>query len=108
MLTKKYRLPLQNYYKNPGQAVKNSFFSVKVIQSALPFSRFGVVVGSKIDKRASRRNFIRRVIFNWVKFAELHKKPGKDVIITVFFPARSLNKMDIECELAKAFWLIVK
>lgn len=95
MLAKKYRLPIQNFYNEPGKAVKNSFFVVKVKKSKLSFSRFGIVVGGKVDKRAARRNFIRRAILNWIRDFELHKKPGKDVMIIVLPKAKELNVSEL-------------
>lgn len=96
MLSKKYRLPIGKFYYERTPAVrKNSFFIVRVKESDLPYSRFGVVVGVKVYKKPSKRNFIRRVIFNWIRNSNLHLVPGKDVMIVVLPPVKSLVKDEI-------------
>ena len=113
MLAKKYRLPIQQFYTKErplspiineqfAQTVRrNSFFIVRIKKSNLSFSRFGVSVGSKINKLATKRNFIRRKVFGWIMEAKLHQKSGKDVMITVLPKIRELDQNRIQTELLK-------
>lgn len=54
---------------------------MKVRENALPHSRFGVVVGLKVHKKAVRRNLVKRRLREILR-ANLPKiKPGYDVMI---------------------------
>lgn len=118
MFQKKYRLPIQQFYSkepfliignNFSETVKrNSFFIIKTRKTKLLFSRFGVVVGSKVDKLAVRRNFIRRNIIKWLQSSNFHQKPGKDVMIITLPKVKELGVgkigiNNIQAELSKLF-----
>ncbi|MDP1689310.1 MAG: ribonuclease P protein component [bacterium] len=118
MFEKKYRLPIQQFYLKesllntnnnlPETVRKNSFFIVKTRKTKLPFSRFGVAVGSKVDKLATRRNFIRRNVIKWLQSTNFHQKPGKDVMIITLPKIKALGVgkkgiKNIQVELLKLF-----
>ena len=118
MLEKKYRLPIQQFYGKElapiisnelSQTVrKSSFFVVKTKKTKLPFSRYGVVVGIKVDKLAVGRNFIRRNVFKLIESIKLHQKPGKDVMIIVLPKIKELGigkigAKNLQVELLKLF-----
>lgn len=97
MLAKKYRLPIHKIYKLRGRIFGNNYFSVKIIKNNLAFSRFGVVVGAKISKKAVVRNKLRRLIFNTIK--ENYKnfsKTGLDMLIIAKPPVSNLSKQEIK------------
>ncbi len=54
-----------NYLHKNGETVRTRIFTIKYIPNTRRrFSRIGVVVSKKIDKRAVKRNLIRRRIYN--------------------------------------------
>lgn len=52
-------------------------------ENTLPHSRFGVVVGLKVHKRAVKRNLIRRRIREIIRKHLPEIVPGRDVMIMV-------------------------
>lgn len=54
---------------------------MKVRENALPHSRFGVVVGIKVHKRAVKRNLVKRRIREILRSHLGEIKPGYDVMI---------------------------
>ncbi len=102
MLAKKFRLPVGQWIKEKkGKEVvkKNIFFILKTGVNDLNFSRFGAVVSLKISKSAVRRNYIKRIIFDFIRLEGLHKIAGKDFLIIVLPPAARLKKTELEAEL---------
>jgi ribonuclease P protein component len=81
MLAKKFRLPIEKSSLLKRQrSYKGTYFSLKRISNDLPYSRFGVVVSKKVDKRATRRNNIKRFIFNFIRKSNSHLRPGSDFL----------------------------
>ncbi|MDA2922060.1 ribonuclease P protein component [Patescibacteria group bacterium AH-259-L07] len=65
MLKKKYRLTKNKDFTHvakQGQVVYGEILSIKWIKNNLDYSRFGIAVSLKIDKRATRRNRIKRIL----------------------------------------------
>lgn len=93
MLAKKYRLPVHEALKIRGQMSGNGFFSVKISRNHLNFDRFGVVIGTKIRKKATARNRLRRMIFNLLRGIYGNKKNdrGSDILIVARPPVASLS-----------------
>ncbi len=65
-LPKKYHLTRQKEFKkvyDSGKTVRNSFLFIKFLKdSSLKNSKFGIVVSTKISKKATVRNRVRRQI----------------------------------------------
>ena len=106
MLAKKFRLPIQDWFKERKKAItrKSSFFIVKIADSDLAYGRFGVVVSSKVSKSAVNRNKIKRTIFDFIRLGKLREisgKIGKDVLIIVLPKTAKLEKKEIEKELGE-------
>lgn len=91
MLAKKYKLPIQDFIGKRGKLVKSPFFLVKIYSASENFSHFGVTVSSKVAKKASQRNKLRRLAYNFLK--DYHKKmPLADYWISVQHPAAGLSR----------------
>lgn len=106
MLSKKFRLPIQGWLKDKKKKVftqKTDFFAVKFSRNNLDFSRFGVVISSRVSKSAVRRNAIKRAIFNFIKQKKYFETPGNDVLFIVYSQANNLKKNELEQELEKVF-----
>ncbi len=88
MLAKKYRLPVQSVLRVRGTLKRGRYLSLKIMTGALAYSRFGVVIGSSVDKRATARNALRRLLYNALE-QRILTQPSVDVVITVHASARS-------------------
>lgn len=114
MLAKKFRLQVGKWVKDKTKKAvvkKSSFFILKTSLNNLNFSRFGVVVGSKVAKSAVKRNQLKRIVFDFIRLRKLYKPrnstklslqgeiPGKDFLIIVLPPITKLTKTEINKEL---------
>jgi len=80
MLPKAYRLPLKTELKRlkkNGHLWQGKFFGLLLSKSDSnkDVSRFGIIVSNKIDKRAVKRNKIRRLIYEaiWLLHPQIRK-----------------------------------
>jgi len=84
MLPKKYRLSKKKEFDfvfNNGKSSYGKLLGVKIAKNDLPLSRFGILVGSKIDKRAVVRNKTKRRL-RAIIYENLDKiKKGYDCVI---------------------------
>ncbi|KKQ23408.1 ribonuclease P protein component [Candidatus Wolfebacteria bacterium RIFCSPLOWO2_01_FULL_38_11] len=98
MLAKKFRLPIQQWFKEKRKFItrKSDFFIVRVSSNNLPYSRFGAIISLKVSKSAVLRNKIKRAIFNFIYSKKLHEVPGKDILISVLPKASELTKQELE------------
>lgn len=83
MLPKKYRLRLKKDFDRifkQGKFAGGRFFTLGYMENNLDFSRFAVVVAKKVDKRAVRRNLIRRRAGEIIRLGRGKIKTGFDFI----------------------------
>lgn len=84
-LPKKYRLAdkleIEKVFKK-GEIINSIFFLIRFRPNNFFFSRFLVIVSSKISKKAVIRNKIKRRINEIIRLNILENKPGYDLIIT--------------------------
>jgi len=66
-----------------GKAVYTKDLVLKKVKNNLPYSRFGFVVGTKIDKRATERNQIKRRLRAIIIEKQEEIKEGHDIIFIV-------------------------
>jgi len=86
MLTKKFRLTLNNDIKRVLQSRKpflTKFLNFKIAKNDFSQSRFCIVVSNKVDKRAVVRNRIKRQISEVLRLNMDKIKGGFDVAIIV-------------------------
>jgi len=95
MLSKKYRLPVQSFFAERSKTIKNSFFIVRFKENNLSFNRFGVLVSKKVSKKATRRNMLKRMVFNFIKANKLNKDSGAqkrfDALISLLPPTEKAS-----------------
>jgi len=87
MLEKKNRICLDKEFDRvfkTGQSFYGKVLGIKMIQNKLPDSRFGLLVGLKVSKKAVIRNKIKRQIRSIISQEIPLLKSGKDVVIVVF------------------------
>lgn len=87
MLARPHRLVAAAFkpVRTSGRRARTPHLLFTWISSGAPVSRFGLVISKKVDKRATRRNSLRRRLHSAIELA-LGKglfPAGLDVIITV-------------------------
>jgi len=108
MLSKRHRLPGSVFSADLGHksgnvfrpAVRDGLFSVKMAPSPLTVTRFGVIVGKNIDKRAAKRNHLKRIVYNWLQKNIVYFQGGRDILIIVLPYVKNLRRNDIEKSLS--------
>lgn len=100
MLSKKFRLPIQNFINKKGKSVKSRFFLLKDFGTAVGFSRFGIIISAKVSKKAVERNRIKRTLFNFLQ-DKRNKLPISDYLIIVYPEAANLKKEELQTEVSK-------
>lgn len=102
MLAKKFRLPIRSWMKDKNKKAstkKGIFFIVKILPNNLGFSRFGTIISLKTAKKATQRNRLKRIIFNFIRLNNLNLRPGKDFLMITLPIISQSAKADIEKEL---------
>lgn len=96
MLAKRYKLNIAEFIKKrPTFVKKGPFFAVKYIPNGLLYSRFGVVVGKKVDKRATERNKIKRMFYESIRVRGLQNIPGQDVMIMIYPEIKQVEWVEV-------------
>ena len=104
MLPKPNRLRLEKDIKalfTKGKGVFNTVCGMKLRPNRLPVSRFAVVVGTKVSKKAVERNRLRRKIRALLEERLEEMKPGYDVAMIVRPKAMEVSKEELEKEIIK-------
>lgn len=86
MLPKLFRLTKEkdfNRVYKKGKFFAQDFLMCKIAENNFDFSRFGIVVGTKISKRANKRNLIRRRLREAIRLKIKDIKKGFDVVMMV-------------------------
>jgi len=108
MLPKTYRLPLKtelNRLKKDGQIFQGKFFGLLLSSgnSSADTSRFAVIVSNKIDKRAVKRNKIRRLINEALKSLWPKIRTGVEGVFLVKKTATEATFEEIKNEIEELF-----
>lgn len=101
MLAKKYRLPIQEFVGKNGRSINGRYFLLKVFPGNLTFNRFGVIISKKVAKQSSRRNRIKRIIFNALQEFLFFGEQHKDYLIIVSPKVQELKKVEIIAEIKR-------
>lgn len=91
MLPKLHRLTKARDFNNIHQKGKfvglsfgrqgEKFLAIKFLKNNLSVSRFGILVGEKVSKKATERNKVKRRIREVLRLKLKQIKPGFDVIV---------------------------
>ena len=104
MLSKQHRVQLNEIlfrqFQRSGKCYQNSNLIAYILPNNNDSSRFAVIVPKKLDKRSTRRNLTRRLVFEVVRGLYSRVKPGELVLIKVLNLA--ITKEEIEQLLVKA------
>lgn len=94
MLAKKYRLPGKIKFEKKSLFFSSHLFNVRIRQNELLYNRFVVVVSRRIDKRATARNRIRRLIYTAIEELSNESQKGLDFLFIVKKTAVEKSKKD--------------
>lgn len=64
-----------------GKTVRGSFLFIKKILNNQSASRFGLIISSKIFKKATERNRVKRIIYELIRLRIDKIKSGYDLVI---------------------------
>lgn len=95
MLPRRNRLRSEDFEKiiKGGNFFPARFFSLRILKNNLNYSRFGIVVGGKVTRKAVARNKIRRRSYEIIRRSWNEIPGGLDV---VFFAKKSALEADFD------------
>ena len=106
MMAKRYRLvkktDFQRIYRQ-GQKVTSPLLMMKYLPNRENYSRFGIVVSSKVAKQAVIRNKIKRRIGEILRNNQARIPTGYDFVVISSPRAKQSNNQDIVNNLRKLF-----
>jgi len=104
MLAKEHRLKRSSDFDEVfkhGKSVFDPVCGVRFQKNNLPDSRFAVVVGTKVHKRAVKRNAVRRQYREILRLHMDQFAPGFDVILLTSKQALELDYAEKEAQLKR-------
>lgn len=85
-----------------GKSIKSANFSIRYVPSRQSSNRFAVVVGTKVDKRATRRNALKRRMREAVRVSIETLPAGFDIVLSAHkLPGWPLKLADVQPELTE-------
>lgn len=101
MLPSSHRLPHGKRISS-GTTFKNSLFLLKTASNKEENSRFGIIISKKIDKRAVKRNRMRRLLQQFIQ-DHLSLFPHQADFLFIVHNAFEMLPEDLESELTRYF-----
>lgn len=103
MIAKKYRVPREKiaYILKKGDSFKSQLFIVRLKPNQETHNRFRTIVSLKIDKKAVKRNKLRRQIYEALRLSEQENKQEQNYDL-IIIPKKSIlgaKYQDIEKDL---------
>ena len=86
-----------------GRPFFTSELGFKILKNNLDYNRYGIVINTKIDKRAVVRNKIRRRIKEIIRLNDKNFEKGFDVMFLVRESVKELEYSEIKEKLLKLF-----
>lgn len=86
-----------------GRAYYTKLLGMKVLNSQFEFNRFGIVVSTKISKKATERNRLKRQIRQAARELDKELKPGFDLVILALPGFLNQEYRIVKKELEKIF-----
>lgn len=84
MLSREYKLKKDNDFKKvfeKGKFYHSDFIKIRFLKNDLKVTRFGIVVSSKISKKAVSRNRIRRRLEEIIRIRLDQIRSGFDIVV---------------------------
>lgn len=79
-----------------GSRMSSKHFYLYGVESELPFSRFGLTVSKKVDKRATVRNRIKRLLREVIRRSRLNLVGNWDIVIIARTGAQECSLVDVK------------
>lgn len=79
-----------------GQAFYNKNLAIRAVANELPITRLGILVSTKVSKKAVVRNHVKRQIREIIKLELPKLKEGFDLVIIVFNQILDKNFEEIQ------------
>ncbi len=102
MLQKQYRLPAATRLRN-SLSFTSPFFLLRVGNNMLTYNRYGFVVKKAVDKRATVRNRIRRLLRSCIEEMFDEIKPGQDMLFMLNGKIVEMKREDLYNEVHSFF-----
>jgi ribonuclease P protein component len=102
MLKKENRIGLNKEFDRAfkaGQSFYGKILGIKCVPNDRASNRFGILINTKVSKKAVIRNKIRRELREIIKKRLTSLKPGNDFVIIVFPLILDKNIQEIESEI---------
>lgn len=109
MLAKQFRLVKEKDFKKIFKLGKSSYaknFSVKFLANDFENNRYGIVISSKVSKKAVDRNKLKRQIREIVRGVDKNLASGFDIVVMVFPSALNQKYEFIKSELEKTLFAL--
>lgn len=91
-----------------GRSVYGRFLGVKIIKNDLDYSRFGLILGLKIDKSAVNRHQLKRLVFTAIE-SKAKKLPFFADCVIIALPLIKTAKLaEVEVDVENIFSKIRK
>ncbi len=107
MLTETHRLLKKKDFDKTfkqGKSFYGKFLGVKVLANKGEANRFGMVISSKVSKKAVERNKLKRQIREILQLLNQKIKPGFDLVVITAPSILGQNYQSIKMELEKTFF----
>ncbi len=104
MIKKNKRIKKNRDYEEIFKKGKSSFggiLGLKILKNNLGINRFGVIVSTKVSKKAVKRNQIKRKIRYILKKHDEKLKIGNDVVVITLPSIRNSKTKEIEESILK-------
>jgi len=111
MLPRKYKLTLNNDFEKTfktGRSMYGRFFGFKFRKNLLKYSRFGVILGLKIDKSSVNRHRLKRQIYSIVENNCSRLSIPMDYVIIALPAIKEAKFVELETEITDFFTRISK
>ena len=109
MLARRLRLVKEKDFKKIfkfGKASYVKIFRIKVLANELEVNRYGIVISTKVSKKAVERNKLKRQIRAVIKEFDKKLNTGFDLVITVSPAAKNQEYEFIKSELEQVFFTL--
>jgi len=105
MLRKKLRLPINHFPKNGKVFFNGNLVTIKIVPNTLGYSRVGSIIGRGVVRRATQRNKIKRIIFNFFASEIDYLLDSSKDILVIF---KHKNPSEYKDELIKELGLVLE
>jgi ribonuclease P protein component len=109
MLVKRLRLVKEKDFKKIfklGKSFYTKIFRTKVLANELDFNRYGIVISTKVSKKATERNKLKRQIRAVIKEFDKNLITGFDLVILVSPLALNQEYKCIKSELERMLFTL--